>query len=31
MSEIEELKEFEACPAPDLFENLKEDGDVNAD
>lgn len=27
----EELKEFEACPAPDLFEDLKEEGDEYAD
>ena len=27
----EELKEFEECSAPDLFEDLKEEGDENAD
>lgn len=31
MAESEELKDFEACPAPDLYEDLKEEGDENAD
>lgn len=30
MDEIEELKDFEACPAPDLYEDLKEEGDTDA-